>query len=57
MDDDGTNYDPVITLVERTKIKLIPERKFADTNDDFVSPSIYRKELLARRIYSNLTVL
>lgn len=57
MDDDGTNYDPVITLVERTKIKLIPERKFADTNDDFVSPSICRKELLARRIYSNLTVL
>lgn len=57
MNDDGTNYNPVITLVERTKIKLIPERKFEDTNDDFVSPSICRKELLARRIYSNLTVL
>ena len=57
MNDDGTNYDPIITLVERTKIRLIPERKFEDTNEDFVSPSICRKELLARRIYYNLTVL
>lgn len=57
MNDDGTNYNPVITLVEKTKIRLIPERKFQDTNDDFLSPSICRKELLARRIFSNLTVL